>query len=366
MPTPTEVLPPSPHSAPHLAVHQAAHQTAVPLAHAALPRPLARTLPRALPVALRLGIKLARKLAALTLLLLLLSGATFALTLLAPGDAALNNLQPMGVTSHEVIAALRQKLGLDLPVAEQYLMWLSGVLTEGNLGLSSHFGRPVSTIMAEGLAVSLPLCTLAFAFLMLLTLPLGIYCALKPHGIIDRFSHGLSILVLSIPSFLLALLVLYLAGVKLGIITTLRPRTTTDLIAPALCLALPLVAFYLRQVRTVILSELRAPYLVALSARGISLTRQLTHHVLPRATTSLLPLLSLSIGHLLCGTVVIERIFSLHGLGFIALEAITYRDLYLIVAYVLYSVLIFTSLNAAVALCTKRFSRRTLSEVAHA
>lgn len=366
MPTPTEVLPPSPHlvphSAPHLAVHQAAHQTAVPLAHAALPRPLAR----ALHVTLRLGIKLARKLAALTLLLLLLSGATFALTLLAPGDAALNNLQPMGVTSHEVIAALRQKLGLDLPVAEQYLMWLSGILTEGNLGLSSHFGRPVSTIMAEGLTVSLPLCTLAFAFLMLLTLPLGIYCALKPQGLIDRFSHGLSILVLSIPSFLLALLVLYLAGVKLGIITTLRPRTTTDLIAPALCLALPLVAFYLRQVRTVILSELRAPYLTALSARGISLTRQLTHHVLPRATTSLLPLLSLSIGHLLCGTVVIERIFSLHGLGFIALEAITYRDLYLIVAYVLYSVLIFTGLNAAVALCTKRFSRRSLSEVAHA
>lgn len=362
MPTPTEVLPPSPHlaphSAPHLAVHQAAHQTAIPLAHAALPR--------ALHVTLRLGIKLARKLAALTLLLLLLSGATFALTLLAPGDAALNNLQPMGVTSHEVIAALRQKLGLDLPVAEQYLMWLSGVLTEGNLGLSSHFGRPVSTIMAEGLTVSLPLCTLAFAFLLLLTLPLGIYCALKPHGIIDRFSHGLSILVLSVPSFLLALMVLYLAGVKLGIITTLRPSRSADLIAPALCLALPLVAFYLRQVRTVILSELREPYLTALSARGISLTRQLTHHVLPRATTSLLPLLSLSIGHLLCGTVVIERIFSLHGLGFIALEAITYRDLYLIVAYVLYSVLIFTGLNAAVALCTKRFSRRSLSEVAHA
>ena len=312
----------------------------------------------------RLGARLMLKLTGLLALLVGLSFVTFALTHLAPGDAALNTLQPMGVTSHEVISALRQHLGLDAPLIVQYLTWLTNLVTAGDLGLSSHFGREVSTVLAEGLKVSLPLCALAFIFLIVITLPLGTYCALRPNSLIDKLCQVVSILVLSVPGFLIALLVLYFAGVKLGLITTLRPDQAPDLIAPALCLALPLVAFYLRQVRTVIAQELTAPYLTALTARGISLTRQLTHHVLPRATVSLLPLLSLSIGHLLCGTVVIERIFSLHGLGFIALEAITYRDLYLIAAYVLYSVLIFTGLNAAVAALTQHLSRRALSEAA--
>lgn len=308
------------------------------------------------------GKQVLTKLSFLVLLLLVLSFLTFVLTSLAPGDAALNTLQPMGVTSLEVITDLRQNLGLDAPVLEQYLAWLMSVVTAGDLGQSSHFGRAVSTILSEGLMVSLPLCLMAFGFLLLVTLPLGLYCALRPNGMIDRICHVISILVLSVPGFLLALLVLYLGGVKLGLITTLRPETSYDLIAPACCLALPLIAFYLRQVRAVIAQELKAPYLTILTMRGISLSRQLTHHVLPRATVSLLPLLGLSIGHLLCGTVVIERIFSLNGLGFIALEAITYRDLYLIVAYVLYSVLIFTVINFAVAALAQRLSRRALSE----
>ena len=343
-------------------------RTALP--HHAAARPQARPAlrPQARPVlrtAVARGlVRLSTKLLGLGGLLLTLSFATFALTHLAPGDAALNTLQPMGVTSQEVLSTLRQHLGLDAPLMAQYLTWLYQVLTAWDLGQSSHFGRPVSTVLAEGLALSLPLCALAFIILLVVTLPLGTYCALRPQGLIDRICQVLSILVLSVPSFLLALLVLYFGGVKLGLITTLRPEAGVDLLAPALCLALPLIAFYLRQVRTIIVAELQAPYLVALSARGISLTRQLTHHVLPRAAVSLLPLLSLSCGHVLCGTVVIERIFSLHGLGFIALEAITYRDLYLIAAYVLYSVLIFTGLNAAVAALTQHLSRRALSEAA--
>ena len=133
----------------------------------------------------RLGARLMLKLTGLLALLVGLSFVTFALTHLAPGDAALNTLQPMGVTSHEVISALRQHLGLDAPLIVQYLTWLTNLVTAGDLGLSSHFGREVSTVLSEGLAVSLPLFALAFIFLIVITLPLGTYCALRPNSLID-------------------------------------------------------------------------------------------------------------------------------------------------------------------------------------
>lgn len=295
--------------------------------------------------------------------LLLLSAISFALTSLSSGDAALNTLQPIGVTSTEIIEQMRASLGLDLPVIEQYLTWLHMVLVEGELGMSSHFGRAVSTVLQAASTESLRLCILALVILVLVTLPLGIYSALKPHGLVDRSLHFISILFLSVPSFLIALLCLYFLGVRVGLVSTLKPQNLGDYLTPALCLSLPLCAYYLRQVRMAVQKELQAPYLMALTARGISMRVQLWRHVLPRALISLLPLLGISLGHLLCGAVIIETIFSLNGLGAIALQAISYRDLYLIQAYVLYCALIFMLCNYGVNVLTKKLSRTALSEV---
>ncbi|HIX55988.1 MAG TPA: ABC transporter permease subunit [Candidatus Anaerobiospirillum pullistercoris] len=295
--------------------------------------------------------------------LLLLSAISFALTSLSSGDAALNTLQPMGVTSTEIIERMRASLGLDLPVIEQYLTWLHMVLVEGELGMSSHFGRAVSTVLLAASTESLKLCVLALIILVVVTLPLGIYSALKPHGLVDRSLHFISILFLSVPSFLIALLCLYFLGVRVGLVSTLKPQNLGDYLTPALCLSLPLCAYYLRQVRMAVQKELQEPYLMALTARGISMRVQLWHHVLPRTMISLLPLLGISLGHLLCGAVIIETIFSLNGLGAIALQAISYRDLYLIQAYVLYCALIFMLCNYGVNVLTKKLSRTALSEV---
>ena len=303
------------------------------------------------------------RLAAGAVFLLLLSVISFALTSLSSGDAALNTLQPMGVTSTEIIAQMRASLGLDLPVIDQYLAWLYMVLVEGDLGISSHFGRAVSTVLLDASTESLRLCILALVTLIAVTLPLGVYCALKPHGFVDRCTHIISIMFLSVPSFLIALLCLYFLGVRVGLISTLKPQNLGDYLTPALCLSLPLCAYYLRQVRMTFQKELQAPYLMALTARGISMHVQLWQHVLPRAMISLLPLLGISLGHLLCGAVIIETIFSLNGLGAIALQAISYRDLYLIQAYVLYCALIFMLCNYGVNVLTKKLSRTALSEV---
>ena len=298
------------------------------------------------------------------LFLLVLSGISFVLVSLSSGDAALNSLQPMGVTSQEVIQRLRQSLNLDLPVLEQYIIWLEGVLTQADWGQSTHYGRAVTTVLGEGLSVSLKLCVLACGWLLLLSLPLGIYSALHPRSLLEKSLHVLSILLLSVPSFIICLICLYLGGVKMGLLTTRSAQSFSDYLAPALCLALPLSAYYMRQISTALRHELQAPYLLAFSARGISTSIILLKHVLPRAMIALLPLLAISVGHLLCGTVIVETIFSLQGLGAMALQAITYRDLYLIEAYVLYSAAIFMALNALVNVLTTKLSRHALAEVA--
>ncbi len=315
-------------------------------------------------LALRALLPVLRKTLGALLFLLVISGASFVLVSFSSGDAALNSLQPMGVTSQEVINRLRQSLNLDLPVLEQYIIWLEGVVTQADLGQSTHYGRAVTTVLGEGLTVSLQLCVLACGWLLLLSLPLGIYSALHPRSLLERGLHVLSILLLSVPSFIICLVCLYFAGVKMGLITTRSAQGFSDYIAPALCLALPLSAYYIRQISTALRHELQAPYLLAFTARGLSTRTILLKHVLPRSMIALLPLLAISVGHLLCGTVIVETIFSLQGLGAMALQAITYRDLYLIQAYVLYSAAIFMALNALVNVLTTKLSRHALAEVA--
>lgn len=296
--------------------------------------------------------------------LLLLSGLTFVLTSLSPGDAALNTLQPMGVTSTQVLEQVRSHLGLDAPILSQYLTWLYMVVIDGNLGLSSHFGREVTLVLIDATYETIKLCMLAAIFLVILTLPTGIYCALRPNRFWDRTLHVICILLLSLPSFLIALLCLYFLGVKTSIVSTLKPQSLNEYITPALCLSLPLCAYYLRQVRMAVQKELQAPYLIALTARGISIHTQIYRHILPRALITLLPLLGISLGHLLCGAVIVESIVSLNGLGAIALQAISYRDLYLIQAYVLYCALIFMVCNYGVNRLTLFLSRHALTEAA--
>lgn len=297
------------------------------------------------------------------LFLLLLSMVSFALTHLSSGDAALNTLQPMGVTSSAVIESVRESLGLNAPLVTQYLSWLSMVLLEGNLGWSTHFGRAISEVLLLASVETLKLCVLSISCLLLTSLLLGIYCALHPQSIVDRLLHLGCILFLSLPVFLVSLIALYFLGVRVGLVSTLKPQTWSDFITPALCLSLPLCAYYLRQVRLAVQKEMDAPYLVALKARGIKESTILWHHILPRALIALLPLLGISVGHILCGAVMVETIFSLNGLGAIALQAVTYRDLALIQSYVLYCALIFMLINTAVNAITLRLSRHALSEV---
>ena len=193
--------------------------------------------------------------------------------------------------------------------------------------------------------------------ILILALPLGFYCALKPDGIIDKILHILAVLCLSLPTFLIGLIILSIGGAKLKIIRTLPATAYADLIIPALTLALPLVAYYIRQIRTAVLKEIDKPYICALIVRGIKLNRILVKHILPRTLIALLPLAAISLARLLCGSVIVETVFSLNGLGAVALKAVTMRDINLIEAYIIYCAVIFILLNKSVDIICRRLSR---------
>ena len=285
-----------------------------------------------------------------------IAALSFFLVASLPGDAALNSMLPMGVTDAAVIENLRQSLGLDLSLPLRFINWLKGVL-QLDFGQSFYYARSVSSVLADASFITLKTCSLAALIILILALPLGFYCALKPDGVIDKILHIVAIFCLSLPTFLIGLLLLSIAGAKLKIIGTLPAATYADLLIPALTLALPLVAYYIRQIRTAVLKEIDKPYICALIVRGLKLNTILIKHILPRALIALLPLAGISLARLLCGSVIVETVFSLNGLGAVALKAVTMRDINLIEAYIIYCAVIFMVLNKSVDFICQRLSR---------
>ena len=285
-----------------------------------------------------------------------IAALSFFLVARLPGDAALNSMLAMGVTDSAVIENLRQSLGLDLSLPLRFINWLKGVL-QLDFGQSFYYARAVSSVLADASSVTVKVCTLAVFMILILALPLGFYCALKPDGIIDKILHVLAIFCLSLPTFLIGLLLLSIAGAKLKIIGTLPAASYTELFVPALTLAFPLIAYYIRQIRTAVLKEIDKPYICALIVRGIKLNTVLIKHILPRALIALLPLAGITLARLLCGSVIVETVFSLNGLGAVALKAVTMRDINLIEAYIIYCAVIFILLNKSVDLICRRLSR---------
>lgn len=288
--------------------------------------------------------------------LTVIAALSFFLIASLPGDAALNSMLPMGITNTAVIKNLRQSLGLDLSLPLRFINWLKGVL-QLDFGQSFYYARSVSSVLADASFVTVKVCSLAALMLLMLALPLGFYCALKPDGIIDKILHVLAVFCLSLPTFLIGLLLLSIAGAKLKIIGTLPAAAYADLFVPALTLALPLIAYYIRQIRTAVLKEIDKPYISALIVRGIKLHAVLIKHILPRALIALLPLAGITLARLLCGSVIVETVFSLNGLGAVALKAVTMRDINLIEAYIIYCAVIFILLNKSVDIICRRLSR---------
>jgi peptide/nickel transport system permease protein len=251
---------------------------------------------------------------------------------LLPGDAA-SALLGADATPAQ-IHMLEIELHLNQPWPERYWHWLSGALS-GNLGTSIANGQPVLSMLGQRLPVTFELVAFGFIVSLALAIPAAVLAARRPNGIFDRLSMLLSMTGLSMAPYVLALALIIVFAVDLSVLPALGwvPLTQSvggnlkSLVLPAFSIGLPLACFYTRMLRADILEQMQGEeYVVAAWAKGISPWRVLINHALRNSMFGLITVVALNFSTLLGGTVIIEQIFGLPGIGEALLTAIQDRD----------------------------------------
>ncbi|WP_061027377.1 ABC transporter permease [Bradyrhizobium sp. CCH5-F6] len=281
-----------------------------------------------------------RRLLAILPVLLAVSLLTFLIASLLPGDLALVILGDQATP--ENVAALRRDMGLDQPLWWRYLSWLGHVL-QGDLGRSFRTGQTVLQAVAERIPVSLQLMLMAELIGLLIGVPLAIACAARAGGAFDRFMTGGAFAMLSMPSFLTAILLIYLFAVELRWLpaTGYVPFTEAPLanlrffVLPALTLALAEWPGIMRVLRSDMIATLQEDYIALAKAKGLKPSRILFVHALKPSSLTLVTVTGINIGRLLGGTLIVESIFALPGIGRLLVGAIYTRDLVILQGVVL-------------------------------
>lgn len=275
---------------------------------------------------------LAKRLLTLVITLWVASLVVFAVLELLPGDPAAVML---GVQARpDTLAALRAQLGLDQPAPLRYLHWVGGLLT-GDLGVSHTYGRPVAELIAERVVVSLPLALLAMCLSTLIAIPLGVLAAARHNRLSDVTVMGFSQLGVAVPNFWFAILLILVFAVQLGWLPSGGfagwdaglPAGLRSLVLPAIALALPQAAILARVTRSAVLETLHEDYVRTARAKGLSRTRALWCHAVRNALIPVVTIMGLQFSFLLAGTIIIEQVFYLPGLGRLIFQAIGQRDL---------------------------------------
>ena len=276
--------------------------------------------------------------------LLVVSVVVFLLLRLIPGDPAL--VIAGADAAPEQLAAVRQELGLDQPLPNQFLIWFAHVVT-GDLGKSFVTRRTVAELIGRALPATAQLALTGILIALALGIPLGVAAGLKPNSFWDVLLAALSAFTLGIPNFLLGILYLLLFSLALG---WLPPGGRIDplsdwagglktLAMPALTLGLPTAAVFARFVRTELLNVARQDYIRTARAKGLAENSVAYRHALRNALLPVASVVGVQLGRLLGGTLIIEQVFTWPGMGRLALQAIQTRDYPLFQGIVLFLVM---------------------------
>lgn len=300
------------------------------------------------------------RLGQMVLVLLGISFITFCLVMLAPGDPVRQMIagnEDIAVSQLE-IDALRHELGLDKPFIFQYLDWLGRVL-QGNFGFSFMMRKPVADALLDALPATIILALASSLFMLVFSIPLGIYTAVKQNTWSDYLVRGLTFAGVSVPNFWMGLMLLWVFALKFNIFPIIGGEVSIEnLILPMTTLGIVMTSKYTRQVRATVLEELRQDYVMGARARGLSESHILWREVLPNALLPLVTLLGLAFGSLLGGAAVVEIVFSWPGLGYTVVQAITYRDFQTVQAVVLWIAFMYMLINLIVDISYKRLDPR--------
>lgn len=281
-----------------------------------------------------------RRLGVGILTLFVASVVVFAVLELVPGDPAQLML---GINAtDETLAALREQMGLNQPVLVRYADWILGMAT-GDFGQSYTYSVPVTELIGERIVVSLPLAIIALILSTVVAIPVGIFSASRRGRAPDTIAMGTAQIGVAIPNFWFALLLVYVFAVGLRLLPAggfpgwsagLWPGVKA-LILPSIALALPQAAILARVTRSSLIEVLGEDYIRTARAKGLPHNRVLWGHALRNALIPVLTILGLQFAFLVAGTIIIENVFYLPGLGRLVFQAITQRDLIVVESVVM-------------------------------
>ncbi|MBC7733504.1 MAG: ABC transporter permease [Bacteriovorax sp.] len=277
-----------------------------------------------------------KRLAAFIATLVAASGVIFVVLDILPGNAA--EMMLGATATPEAVQALSAKLGLDQPPLVRYGRWLTGLL-HGDLGQSVSYDTPVAQLIGERIVVTAPLALMAMALTSVLALSLGLFAASRHNRLGDVGVMAASQVGIAIPNFWFAILLVFVFAVKLQWFSAGGfPGWNSDdgggvwlafkaLVLPAVALAVVQAAILTRITRSAVLDVLREDFVRTARAKGLSQRAVLWRHVLRNAFVPMLTVMGLQFANLLTGTIVVENVFSLPGLGRLIFQAIANRDI---------------------------------------
>ncbi len=257
--------------------------------------------------------------------------ASYSMVSLLPGDVVTAVLGERATEADRVAA--RHDLHLDDPLPVRYGRWVAEAVT-GDLGTSYRTHQPVSEAIGQRIWVTLELVFLSQLLALALAIPMAIFAALRPGSWIDRVMSGLQLGMLAVPGYLVAIVLMTVFAVKLGWFDTTGFVHFTDspfgniksLLLPSVALGFEQVALYARVLRTDLVNTFNQDFIWYARARGLRTRRIVTHHALRPSSIGLVTLTGVSVGRMIGGTVLVESIFALPGLGRYTIDAINNRD----------------------------------------
>jgi ABC-type dipeptide/oligopeptide/nickel transport system permease component len=244
----------------------------------------------------------------------------------------------------EDIENIRKQYGFDRPLAVQYLEWLGRAAT-GDFGDSFYFRTPVAAIVWERMGTTLSLGAMALSFALALSIPLGVAAAIRPNSWIDRLTLTIAVIGQAMPPFWFALLLILFFGLTLRWLPISGSETWAHFVMPAIALSYYATPAIMRLTRAGMLEVLQADYIRTARAKGLRMRRVLFKHALRNAIIPVVALAAVQLGFMLGGSVIIETVFALHGLGYLAYESITHNDFPVVQAIVLLVSLIYIVLT---------------------
>ena len=286
-----------------------------------------------------------RKAAELLATLLLVSLFTFLAFSVIPGDTARVMLGANATT--EQVEALRAELGLDRPMPVRYASWLGGAFT-GNLGNSTQYRTSVAGLIVSRLPVTLGMSILAFIMIIAISYPLAVISSRKPGKFADQVCSVLGHVLFAIPPFVLSLLLILIFGSILknfAIGNYVSPNVDfgmylQSLLLPAFAIALPKIAMTFKFLRSSIIEQKASDYVATAKSHGLSDAKIMLRHILPNSNVSSITVISLVLSDILGGSLIVEQVFNLPGLGRLLLSAISQRDVPLLSGIVFYLALV--------------------------